>query len=105
MLAQANKPTDSSRSIQVIGAGYSRTGTTSFTKALERLLGGPVCHSAAASLQREEGNRVQSWHFPCQFDRYTLAPMPWIPTTFPPSLHDQFMLIRLSPPSIHQRLD
>lgn len=48
-------PQDLSRSIQVIGAGYSRTGTVSFSLALERLLNGPVCHSGATTLLREEG--------------------------------------------------
>ena len=52
---QSKAPTDLSRSIQVIGAGFSRTGTVSFTLALEKLLKGPVCHSGSASLVREEG--------------------------------------------------
>lgn len=63
------------KTLQVIGAGYSRTGTVSFSKALERLLGGPVCHSGTACLLREEGWRssflpLQSQshlsHFLCQ---------------------------------------
>jgi hypothetical protein len=48
-------PKDLSRSVQVIGAGYSRTGTVSLSLALERLLNGPVCHSGVATLLREEG--------------------------------------------------
>ncbi|KAJ6784417.1 hypothetical protein PWT90_10487 [Aphanocladium album] len=37
-------PRDKSRRIQVIAAGYSRTGTTSISIALEHLLQGPVFH-------------------------------------------------------------
>jgi len=47
-------PTDKSRELRVIGAGFSRTGTVSFAMALERLLGGPVMHSGTACLMREE---------------------------------------------------
>ncbi|KAJ6120965.1 NAD dependent epimerase/dehydratase [Penicillium sp. IBT 18751x] len=36
-------------SIQVIGAGLSRTGTASFSRALEILLGGPVYHCGTQS--------------------------------------------------------
>ncbi|KAL3422347.1 nad dependent epimerase dehydratase [Phlyctema vagabunda] len=53
-------PADTSRSIQVIGAGFSRTGTASFTLAVERLLGGPVCHGGSASVLREEGF-IKGW--------------------------------------------
>ncbi|CAL3963411.1 unnamed protein product [Diplocarpon coronariae] len=38
---QASIPTDLSREVQVIGAGFSRTGTVSFALELERLLQGP----------------------------------------------------------------
>lgn len=48
-------PTDMSRDLRVIGAGFSRTGTVSFAMALEILLQGPVCHSGTAILMREEG--------------------------------------------------
>lgn len=48
-------PTDLSQSIQVIGAGYPRTGTSSFTLALEILLKHPVLHSGSACISREEG--------------------------------------------------
>ena len=48
-------PKDLTKSIQVIGAGLPRTGSTSFAKALERLLDGPVCHGGSAILMREEG--------------------------------------------------
>jgi hypothetical protein len=52
---QPSIPTDLSRSLRVIGAGYSRTGTVSFALALEKLLKGPVCHSGSSVLLREEG--------------------------------------------------
>ncbi|KAF8847516.1 hypothetical protein BDZ45DRAFT_780148 [Acephala macrosclerotiorum] len=57
---QKAKPTDLSRHIQVIGAGFSRTATVSFTLALQKLLKGPVCHGGAASLTREE-EFIKKW--------------------------------------------
>lgn len=48
-------PTDPSRRIQVIGAGYSRTGTVSLQLALEKLLDGPVMHGGTQVLHREDG--------------------------------------------------
>ncbi|KUJ15231.1 uncharacterized protein LY89DRAFT_783419 [Mollisia scopiformis] len=57
---QPSIPTDLSRELQVIGAGFSRTGTVSFSMALERLLQGPVCHSGTAVLMREE-EYIKSW--------------------------------------------
>lgn len=38
-----SKP-DPAATLQVIGAGYSRTGTSSLQLALEKLVGGPVYH-------------------------------------------------------------
>jgi hypothetical protein len=35
---------DSAATMQVIGAGYSRTGTSSLQLALEKLVDGPVYH-------------------------------------------------------------
>ena len=46
---------DGSKSLQVIGAGYARTGTVSMQLALEKLLGGPVCHGATHVFSREAG--------------------------------------------------
>lgn len=47
-------PTDPNRTLEVIGAGYSRTGTSSMAIALERLLDGPVCHGGSQMLGRED---------------------------------------------------
>ncbi len=48
-------PKDLSRQVQVIGAGMGRTGTVSFSLALQKLLDGPVCHGGNACLHREVG--------------------------------------------------
>lgn len=48
-------PHDKSRTLQVIGAGYSRTGTVSMSMALETLLDGPVMHGGTQLLGREDG--------------------------------------------------
>jgi hypothetical protein len=49
-------PTDPSRKLQVIGAGYSRTGTVTMQLALEKLLDGPVLHGGTQILSREDGS-------------------------------------------------
>jgi len=51
-------PTDLSRTLKVIGAGYSRTGTLSMALALEKLLDGPVMHGGSQLLGREDGKDV-----------------------------------------------
>lgn len=51
----ASVPQDPSRTLQVIGAGYSRTGTLSMALALEKLLDGPVMHGGSQLLGREDG--------------------------------------------------
>lgn len=53
-------PTDANRRIQVISAGYSRTGTVSMSLALEKLLDGPVCHGGTQLLGREDAY-VKKW--------------------------------------------
>jgi len=45
---------DPKNELQVIGCGMSRTGTSSFTAALEILLQGPVYHGGQALFLREE---------------------------------------------------
>jgi hypothetical protein len=48
-------PRDPSRQLQVIAAGYSRTGTVTMQLALEKLLEGPVLHGGTQILAREDG--------------------------------------------------
>lgn len=51
----ASKPSnDPHCSLQVIGAGFSRTGTVSMALALEELLDGPVCHGGTQMHMLEE---------------------------------------------------
>jgi hypothetical protein len=47
-------PTDKTRRVQVIGAGFSRTGTVSMNMALERLLDGPAMHGGTQLIGRED---------------------------------------------------
>jgi hypothetical protein len=51
----ASIPQDRTRSLQAIGAGYSRTGTLSIALAFEKLLDGPVMHGGSQLLGREDG--------------------------------------------------
>jgi hypothetical protein len=53
-------PRDRTRTLKVIGAGYSRTGTLSMAMALERLLDGPVMHGGSQLLGREDGTSCSS---------------------------------------------
>ena len=52
-----SKPTNPEVIPQVIAAGYSRTGTMSMAKALEKLLDGPVLHGGNALYGREDGKQ------------------------------------------------
>ncbi|KAI1323987.1 hypothetical protein F5Y16DRAFT_327143 [Xylariaceae sp. FL0255] len=54
MGASASIPTDPSRKLEVIDAGFSRTGTLSFSAALEKLLDGPVHHGGTQIFNRED---------------------------------------------------
>ncbi|KJZ71270.1 hypothetical protein HIM_09343 [Hirsutella minnesotensis 3608] len=47
-------PTDPSRTVEVIAAGFSRTGTSSMSIALARLLDGPFMHGGSQVLGRED---------------------------------------------------
>ncbi|KAK8023658.1 hypothetical protein PG993_011724 [Apiospora rasikravindrae] len=49
-----SKPGDPSRGLEVIGAGYSRTGTVSMQLALEKILDGPVIHGGTHMISRED---------------------------------------------------
>lgn len=40
-------PADPTKTLKVIAAGYDRTGTVSFSMAMQILLKGPVCHSGS----------------------------------------------------------
>ncbi|KAF3025085.1 hypothetical protein E8E14_014542 [Neopestalotiopsis sp. 37M] len=55
----ASKP-DYARKFEVLGAGYSRTGTLSLQLALEKLLNGPVVHGATGLLTRPE-SWIKNW--------------------------------------------
>jgi hypothetical protein len=59
------KPSDLSRKIEVISSGMGRTGTMSFSAALEKLLKGPVHHSGNMILSDEEFKEPHSRHIPC----------------------------------------
>ncbi|GJN74777.1 hypothetical protein PLIIFM63780_009828 [Purpureocillium lilacinum] len=63
-------PQDPTRSLKVIGAGYSRTGTLSMAMALEKLLDGPVMHGGSQLLGREDAY-VKLWSdiFAARHDR------------------------------------
>ncbi|KAH8886195.1 hypothetical protein GQ53DRAFT_809779 [Thozetella sp. PMI_491] len=50
----ASTPTDLSRKVQVISAGYSRTGTVSMSMALDILLQGPILHGGTQILARND---------------------------------------------------
>jgi hypothetical protein len=53
------------RQLEVISAGFSRTGTVSMQMALERVLGGPAMHGGSHVLARDEGEcRSMSPHWP-----------------------------------------
>ncbi|RYP49332.1 hypothetical protein DL768_004957 [Monosporascus sp. mg162] len=54
MGASPSIPRDRSRQLQVIGAGYGRTGTSAISMALEKLLDGPVMHGGTQILARED---------------------------------------------------
>lgn len=51
---EASVPTDRGRRLEVIDAGFSRTGTLSYAYALEELLDGPVHHTASQLFNRED---------------------------------------------------
>lgn len=54
MGASPSVPRDYSRELEVIGAGYGRTGTSAISMALEKLLDGPVMHGGTQILARED---------------------------------------------------
>ncbi|KAF4997389.1 hypothetical protein FDECE_12097 [Fusarium decemcellulare] len=56
----ASVPSDRTKPLKVIGAGYSRTGTLSMAMALEKLLDGPVMHGGSQLLGRDDAY-VKLW--------------------------------------------
>ncbi|KAI0188907.1 hypothetical protein EV127DRAFT_496671 [Xylaria flabelliformis] len=50
----ASISTDHSRKVQVISAGYSRTGTVSMSLALDKLFDGPILHGGTQILTRDD---------------------------------------------------
>ncbi|EHL01401.1 hypothetical protein M7I_2615 [Glarea lozoyensis 74030] len=64
MGGSASIPTDPSRTLKVIGAGYPRIGTLSMAIALEKLLDGPVMHGGSQLLGREDAY-VKLWTKQC----------------------------------------
>ncbi|RFU81558.1 nad dependent epimerase dehydratase [Trichoderma arundinaceum] len=64
----ASVPTDRKRKLEVIGAGFSRTGTLSYAFALEKLLDGPVHHTGTQLLKREDAY-CKKWNLVYQHQR------------------------------------
>ncbi|KAI1268645.1 hypothetical protein F5Y18DRAFT_237521 [Xylariaceae sp. FL1019] len=54
MGAEASVPTDPTRRVRVISAGFSRTGTVSMSLALGKLLDGPVLHGGTQIFHRDD---------------------------------------------------
>lgn len=63
MGASPSIPRDRSRQLEVIGAGYGRTGTSAISMALEKLLDGPVMHGGTQILAREDGTFVPTKNY------------------------------------------
>lgn len=61
MGAVPSVPRDRSRKLQVIGAGYGRTGTTAISLAIEKLYEGPVMHGGTQMIGREDGECCHSY--------------------------------------------
>lgn len=55
-----SKPGDPSRPLEVIGAGFSKTGTLSMQLALQELLQGPVIHGGTQSVFPGDGSSLPS---------------------------------------------
>ncbi|KAI0801581.1 P-loop containing nucleoside triphosphate hydrolase protein [Xylaria sp. FL0064] len=65
-------PRDSSRKVQVICAGYARTGTSTMALAVEQLLNGPFLHGGTQVLNREDAyckNWVQVYEAKARGDK------------------------------------
>ncbi|KJX97049.1 nad dependent epimerase dehydratase like protein [Zymoseptoria brevis] len=60
MGAEASKPQTGAK-LQVIGAGLSRTGTSSFSAALSTLLHGPVYHGGTQTIVSGDETHIKTW--------------------------------------------
>ena len=58
---QVSKPGPPTTKMQVLGLGASRTGTASFTKALEILLDGPAYHSGGQMIDGGSNSHMWKW--------------------------------------------
>ena len=58
--SQKDQVRDFTRTVQVIGCGFGRTGTNSFSTAVETLHAGPVYHSGTAILGGDE-DTILTW--------------------------------------------
>ena len=65
-----SKPGDPARRLEVIGAGYSRTGTVTMQLALEKILDGPALHGGTHLLSREDGE-LPAPHLPWLCDTHS----------------------------------
>ncbi|KAK8061465.1 hypothetical protein PG994_007831 [Apiospora phragmitis] len=60
-----SKPDPSRSSLEVIGAGYSRTGTSSMQLALEKLVDGPIYHGGTQIWLSGDDRRTKLWALAC----------------------------------------
>ena len=60
-----SKPDPTRTTLEVVGAGYSRTGTSSVQLALEQLLEGPVYHGGTQIWLSGDDARVRLWGEAC----------------------------------------
>jgi len=68
-----SKPGNAETQLQVIGAGYSRTGTTSMQLALEKVLDGPVMRKQLLDEILTPSRRNTSPLWPCLKGLITLV--------------------------------
>ncbi|KAK8104193.1 uncharacterized protein PG998_011226 [Apiospora kogelbergensis] len=60
-----SKPDPSRSTLEVVGAGYSRTGTSSMQLALERLVDGPIYHGGTQIWLSGDDKRTKLWALAC----------------------------------------
>ncbi|KAH9996999.1 hypothetical protein F4779DRAFT_622991 [Xylariaceae sp. FL0662B] len=70
MGVSASIPANPSQKIEVIGAGFSRTGSAALALALEQLLDGPVMHGGSQMVHREDAYMRKMVHlYQCRHDK------------------------------------